>query len=141
MKLIVLELRIVWLEIDVGTVLVLRRFRHIRNQFSTLEDGFAYLSFTIAAYLEMRAQGIDSLHTHTVQTDRLLESLGVELTTGVQNADTLDELALGDASAIVAHRDAEVVLYVDFDAIACPHLELIDGVVEYLFQQDVDTVL
>ena len=59
-------------------------------------------------HFEMGAQGIDSLHTHAIQTNGLLESLGIKLTTGVQNADTLDEFALGYASTIVANRNTEV---------------------------------
>ena len=88
----------------------------------------------------MRAQGIDSLHTHTIQADRLLESLGVELTTGVQNANTLDELTLRNTSTIVTYGNAQVVLDIDFNTITCTHLEFIDRVVEHLLQQHIDTV-
>ena len=138
---IVLEERIVRLEEDVGTVLILRGFRHITYQHATLKDGLTHLPFTIAAHLESAAQGIDGLHTHAVQTDRLLESLRVELSAGVQDADGVDELSLRDASSIVTNRHTQVILDGHLNTVAGLHLELVDGVVEHLLQQHIDTVV
>ena len=138
---IVLEKRIVRLEEDVGTVLILRGFRHITYQHATLKDGLAHLPFTIAAHLESAAQGIHGLHTHAVQTDRLLESLRVELSAGIQDADGVDELSLRDASSVVANRHTKVILDGYLDTVASLHLELVDRVVEHLFQQHIDTVV
>ena len=138
---IVLEERVVWLEEHVGAIFILRRLSDIADQLATLEDSLAHLPFAIAAHLETAAQSIDGLHTHTVQTDRLLEGLGVELTTGVQDAHRVDQLSLGDATAIVTNRHTEVVLDGHLDAVACLHLKLVDRVVEHFLQQHVDTVI
>ena len=88
----------------------------------------------------MTAQGVDGLHTDTVQTHGLLERLGVVLTTGIQHRYRLDHLALRDATAIVADGDTQVIVDGHLDTVACLHLELVDGVVDDLFQQHVDTI-
>ena len=88
----------------------------------------------------MGTQRIDGLDTHTVQAHRLLESLRVVLTTSIQHTDGLDELALGDASSVVANGDTQVVVDIDFNAVACLHLELVDTVVYHLLQQYIDAV-
>ena len=131
-KPVVLELRVVRFKINIGTILVLRRFRHVRDEPATLEDRFAHLAVAVAGHLEMRAQGIHRLDTDTVQANRLLESLGVELATGVQNADALNEFALRDASSVVTDGDAEIVFNIDFDTVAGTHLEFVNRVVEDL---------
>ena len=138
---IVLEERIVRLEENVGTVLILRGFRHITYQHATLKDSLAHLPFTIASHLKTAAQGIHGLHTHTVQTDRLLESLRVELSAGVQDANGVDELSLRDASSVVTNRHPKIILDGYLDTVASLHLELVDRVVEHLLQQHIDTVV
>ena len=138
---VVLEERIVRLEEDVGTVLILRGFRHITYQHASLKNGLAHLPVTIAAHLETAAQGIDGLDTHTVQTDRLLESLRVELSAGVQDADGVDEFSLGDASSIVTNRHPKIILDGHLNTVAGLHLELVDRIVEHLLQQHIDTVV
>ena len=139
-ELIVVEHRCVGLEIDIGAVLILCRFCDIAGQFATLESRLAHLTITITMHLEMRTQRIHSLHTHTIQSDRLLESLRIKLSAGVQDTDGIDELTLRDASTIVAHRNAMIILNVHLNTVACLHLELVDRVVEHLFQQHIDAV-
>ena len=89
----------------------------------------------------MGAQGVDSLHTHTIQTYRLLESLRVVLTTCIEYADSLDEFALRDASTIVANGDAQIFIDIDFNPLASLHLKLVNRVVNDLLQQNIDTIL
>ena len=85
MERIILEQRIVWLKIDIGTILVLGILRIVRLQDASLKGGATHLTIAIAGNLEVRTQRIDGLHTHTIQTYRLLKSLGVVLTTCVQH--------------------------------------------------------
>ena len=129
-----LKQRVVGLEIDVGAILVLRRFRGVADQLASLESSLAHLSVAIAVHLEMGAQGVDGLHTDAVQSDTLLECLRVVLATRVQHADGLDHLALRDAASVVAYGDAQLVVDVDLNPVAGLHLELIDAVVDDLFQ-------
>ena len=140
-ELIVQELRSIWFEIDIGTVLVLSRFCNIAHQLTTLKDSLAHLTFTIASHFETTTQGIYSFYTYAIQTNRLLKGLRVELSTGIKDTYRFYQFALGDASPVVANRDAEVVLYIHLDAIARLHLKLVNRVIEHLFQQYIDTIL
>lgn len=100
----------------------------------------AHLSLAERLHLEMRAEGIDRLHTHTIQAHTLLEGLAVVLATSIEHTDSLDKLALRNASAIIAHADTKIVLDVDFESRSGAHLELVDGVVHHLFQEHIDAV-
>ena len=131
---IVQEKRIVGLEEDVGAVLVLCGFRIVARDDTLLEGGLTHFSLAEAAHLKMGTQRIDSLHTDTVQTHRLLESLRVILTASVQDADGLNHLTLGDATPIVAYRHSQIVFDINLKAVAGLHLKLIDGVVDDFFQ-------
>ena len=141
LELIVQEEGIIRLEEDVCAVLVLCVLCHVADHLTTGKDCLAHLTLAITVYLEMRTQGIDGFHTHTIQTDRLLKRLGVVLTTSIQHRYGLDQLSLRDASTIVAHGDTQVLVDIHLDTVARMHLELVDGVVDHLFQQHVDTVL
>ena len=131
----------VGLEVDIGTVLVLRVLGDVVDEFAELESGLAHLAVAEGVHLEVAAQRVDGLDTHTVQTDRLLEGLRVVLATGVQHADGFNHLTLRNAAAIVADRDAQVGLDGDFNAVAGLHLELVNAVVDDFLQQHVDAVL
>ena len=89
----------------------------------------------------MGTEGIDRFHTDTVQTDTLLERLAIVLTTGIQHADSLNELSLRNTTAIVADADTQIVLYIDFQTCSSPHLKLIDGVIDHLLQEHINTIL
>ena len=138
---VVLEQRGVGFKEDVRSRLVLRGHRAVGLQHAALERHAAHLALAVAASLKTRAQGIHGFHADTVQSDRLLESLRVVLAARVEHADGLDELSLRYAAAIVAHADTQVVVDVHLDAAPGVHLELVDGVVDYLLQQHVDAVL
>ena len=101
----------------------------------------AHLALSVGLHLEVRAQRIDRLHAHTVQSYALLESLGVVFSAGVEHAHGLHQLALRYAAAIVAHADTQVFVYRNLNALACVHLELVDAVVDYFLQKHVDAVL
>ena len=141
LELIVQEQGVIGLEEDICAVLVLGVLRHVAQHLTTGKNRLAHLTLTIAVHLEASAQGIHSLHTHTIQTDRLLKGLGVILTTCVQHRYSLYQLTLRDASSVVANADTQVLIDVHLDAVACMHLKLVDRVVDHLFQQHVDTVL
>ncbi len=131
----------VGLEVDVGAVLVVGGCGGIGLQYAAAEDERAYLAFAVGAHLEVGAEGVDRLDTDAVESDTLLESLGVVLASGVEHRYGLDEFALGNAAAVVAYGDAQIVVDIDLDALAGVHLELVDGVVDDFLEQYVDAVL
>ena len=135
------SLVVVGLEEDKSTGFIAAFRGFIGLQDAPFEGQCAHLALAIASHLEVRAQCVDGFHTDTVQADTLLESLRVVLTACIQHADGLDELSLRDAAAIVAHRHTQVVVDIDLDALAGIHLELVDGVVDDLLQQHINTVL
>ena len=138
---IVLEEGSIGLEEDGCAVLVLRCLRHVALKDAFTEDSLACLSVAEALHLEACAQGIHSLEADTVQADTLLESLRVVLAARIEHRDGLHELAQGNASAIVADADAQVILYIYLYALAGTHLELIDAVVDDFLEEHVDAVL
>ncbi len=77
MKLVVLEEFgiVVGLEEDVCAVLVLRVLRHIAGYNAFLESGPSDFAVTVAPYLKVRTQRINSFHTNTIQTYGFLEGL------------------------------------------------------------------
>ena len=132
---------IIGLEEDVRTILIVRLACLVAFQNTLLEHQVAHHAVPVALYLKTGTEGVHRLHADTVQSDALLESLRVVLSTCVQYGDSLDELSLRYAAAIVAHADTQVVLDVDLNAVAGIHLELIDRVVDNLLQQHVNAVL
>ena len=110
-------------------------------QYAFLENSRAYFAVAVTAYLETAAECVDCLDADTVQTNALFECLAVVFTAGIQFADCLYQLSLRNASSVVAYAYAEIFFYVDFDSFAGTHLEFIDTVVHYLFQQYIDTVI
>ena len=101
----------------------------------------AHLAVAERLYLEMRAEGIHRLHTHTVQADTLLERLAVVLTTGIQHAHSLDKFTLRNTTTIVAHTDPQMIFDINLQSGTSAHLELIDRVIYHLFQEYVDSIL
>ena len=113
----------------------------VAHKVAALKLQCSYHTVAIRPHLEVGAQGVDRLHTHTVQSDALLERLRVVLASGVEHRYSLDELTLGYAAAVVAHRNTQTVVDIDFDATTGIHLELVDRVVDNLLEQHVDAVL
>ena len=140
MELVVLEQGVVGLEEDIRTVLILCSLGLVAFHHTPLKGHRTHLSFTEAPHLKMGTQRIHRFHTHTVQTHTLLERLRVVLTTRIEYAHRLHEFSLRDATAIVAYGHTQVILDIDLYALAGIHLELVDGVVDHLLQQHVDTI-
>ena len=69
-----------------------------------------------------------------------MKGLGVVLAARVEHAYGLYKLSLWNATAIVAHGDAQVVLHVYLYAVARIHLKLIDRVVYHLLEQHIYAV-
>ena len=74
-ELIVLEQRIIGLEVDIGAVLVVSLLSNIVGELAFLKCGLAHHAITERVNLEVDTQRIDGLDTHTIQANRLLEGL------------------------------------------------------------------
>ena len=140
METVVLEERIVRFKVDVCPAFIRRLSCSVVLDVAFPEREFTYPAVPVALHLEMGTERIDGFHTYTVQSDALLESLGIVFSAGVQHRDGLDELALRNPAAVVADTDTQVVFHVDFDPVAGIHLELIDRVVDYFLQEHIDSV-
>ena len=75
MKLVAFEERVVWFEEDEGSVFVVRGLCVVREQLSAFENQVSHLAFSEALHLEVSAQCVHRLHTHSVQSHRLFKSL------------------------------------------------------------------
>ena len=138
---IVLEEGVIRLKIDESTILIFSILGNIALQNTFLKLQMAHLSLAERLHLEMRAEGVHRLHTHSVQADTLLERLAVVLTTGIQHAHSLDKFTLRNTTTIVAHADPQMIFDINLQSGASPHLELIDRVIYHLFQEYVDSIL
>ena len=105
LELIIQEQRVVGLEEDIGTVLVLSVLSDVTGHLTTLEGSLTHLTVTITTHLEVGTQRIDGFHAHTIQSYRLLECLRVILTARIQYRHCLDHFSLGDATAVVTHSN------------------------------------
>ena len=142
MELIVLKqlLAIIRLEEDIGACLIVCRLRYIGLQDSLGKRKGTNLSFAIGLHFEAGTEGIDRLHTHAVQSDALLESLGIVLATGIQHRHSLNKLSLRNAATVVTHGDTEFLVDVHLDTLSGIHLELVNGVVYHFLQQYINAV-
>ena len=137
---IVLEEGVIRFEEDEGTILIFSILGNIALQDTFLKLQMAHLAVAERLYLEMGAEGVHRLHTHSVQAHTLLERLTVVFISGVQHAHRLNEFSLRNASTIVAHTDTQMVLDIDFDTGAGIHLEFVDGVIHHLLQEHINTI-
>ena len=137
---IVFEHRVVGFEEYQCARLVGGCLRLVVLQLTTFEHHFPHLALAVGSCLEMGAQRIHRLHAHSVEAHALLKCLGVVFATRIEHVDRLDEFSLRYASAIVAHPHPEMVFDIYLNTFSGIHLELVDGVVDDLLQQHIDTV-
>ena len=93
----------------------------------------------VRTYVELRRQCVDCLGADTVQAYRLLESLVVELASGVEYADGLDHGVEGDSAPVVPHADIPI-FYDNAYLLTETGREFVYGVVYYLLEQHIDAV-
>ena len=137
---VIQEQRIVRLEEDVSSVFFFGSRCVVRDKLTALEYRFAHLSVSHTSGYETRTQGIDRLGTHTVQTYALLKSLGIVFTSGVQHRYCIDQTTQGNTTAIVAHRNTQIIFYGNVDTLTDSHFKFIDGIVYHFFQKHINSV-
>ena len=134
MERVVFEERVVGFEENERAVFVLRRLGGVARHYAPLESDAAHLSVAIGTSLEARTQEVHRLDAHAIHSDRLLKRLRVVFSARVELADSLDEFSLRNTASVVAHRYAQVVVDVDFDAFSGVHPKFVNRVVDGLFQ-------
>ena len=88
----------------------------------------------------MPAEGVHGFQAHTVEAHAGCEDRRVVLGAGVQLRNGVDKAAQGDAATIVAYHGRAVFYHFHFYALAKALVELIDTVVDALFEEHVDAV-
>ena len=127
-------------EADEGAVLFGRVALAAVQQDAAAEVGEGGLAVAVGFHQEVGGHRVDGLGADAVHTHGLLEGSRVELTAGVQLGNHVHHLSERDAASEVAHGHGPVLVDGDVDALAIAHRKLVDGVVDDLFQEDVDTV-
>ena len=135
----------VWREDDQGAVLLFvlpRLCWCMSDHLSPLVGDGRGLPLAPALDGKGRGERIDRLETDTVQTDRLLEGLRVDLGTRIHLRGRIDELAERYATTVVSYRDLiRLAIYRDAYLTTHAHDKLIDRVVYHLLDKDVDAVV
>ena len=89
----------------------------------------------------MSTQCIHGFDTHTIESHTLLESFRVVLSTRIEYTHSFHQFPLWDASSIVAHSNSQIIFNIYLYPIARFHFELINRVVQNLFQEYINAVL
>ena len=89
----------------------------------------------------MSTKSIHSLHTYSIKTYTFLECLAIVLTTRIEYAHCLNQLALRDTTTIVTHTYTLVIGHLNLDTLAGMHLKLVNTVIDDFLQQHVDTII
>ena len=90
--------------------------------------------------LKIGREKVYGFGSHSVEAHGFLEDGGIVFSPGIHHRNAFHDLAQGNAPAVVAYRYG-AVLDGDVDALTLPHDKLVDGVVDDLLEQDVDTVV
>lgn len=134
------EHAVVGLKVNERAVFLFGRFQFaLLFEVAKLEFGGFGLAVPECRYLEVFGKGVDRFGSHAVQAHGFFEGLRVVLGAGIDLAHHIHHLAQGDTPAKVAHRDA-VLVDCHVDLLAVAHGELVDGVVDHLFEQHVYAV-
>ena len=132
---------LVWQERNQGAVLLFCRAFVLLFKLALDETCRMELAIAVGTDEKLLGKGIDSLGADAVETDRLLESLVVELAARVEHADSLDYRPQRNASAVVAHGDLSFLADIDGYLPAEAHRKLVYRVVDDFLEHHVDTVV
>ena len=116
-------------------------FGHVRDFVPLLEPHAAGFAVAHAADQESVRQRVDRLDADAVQSDRFFKRFRVVFRAGVHFRRHVHQFAERHAASVVAYGDGLVVRDRDVDALAEAHHVFVYGVVQHLFDQDVDPVV
>ena len=109
-------------------------------QLATLKEHFGASAVSVGANDEVGRERVDGLGADAVKPHAELEHIVVVFGASVDDRDALYYLAEGNAAAVIAHLDP-LPVNLDVDLLATAHDELINGVVNDLFEQYVNAVV
>ena len=131
--------------VDEGAIVLTRCGHYVAllDELPLLEDDCLHRPIAVGGDSHTGREGVDRLKPDAIEPDRLLEDLVVVLRTGIHRAYSLGKRALRDTSTVVADGDVAMLILVDrdVDVLTVPHRILVDGVVDHLLEEDVDTII
>ncbi len=109
-------------------------------ELALFERGFDKLAFAKAANPKFLREGIDRFGPDAVQADAELENIIIILGPSIDLGNTIDDFAKRNAAAEVT--DPDRLIFDDYlNLFAGAHNELIDGIIDHLFEQDIAAVI
>jgi hypothetical protein len=112
----------------------------LRLEFSSFEFGAEKLAIPMAGNRKARRKCVDRLGADTVQADTKLKDVIVVLRAGINLGNAIDHFAQWDSAAVIPDPDEGLIDgYVDLATVA--HDEFIDGIIDHLFEEDIDAVI
>jgi len=105
------------------------------------ESGLGKSAVAVGGDLEMLGQSVYGFAADAVQADRELEDIGVVFGTGIDDGDAIYQFAERNAAAEIPHLHPAIAVDANVDPPARSHDELIHGIVQNLFQENVDAVI
>ena len=140
MKAIVQEELRIGFKVDKCAIFLFGIARNIRHKFAALKSSFAILSITMSASNKFLRKRIHSFQTHTIKTYRSSVLIVIILTSSVEFWHSRNQTAQRDATTIVTNRGCEIVLNINLNLFTESFVEFVDGVVDALFEQNVDSI-
>ena len=126
-------------EPDHRSVLLLGLLLSFVDELSFCELRIRAHAVAVGLHIEMCRKRIHGLQTHSVQTHRLLVTLGVILTSGIQDADSPYHRTEGNSSSEVPYCRL-FLRHCDMDLLSETHGELVYRVVHYFLEEHVYAV-
>ena len=121
---------------------------HRRQRFALCVVLAVDLPVTIDLHVHLRRERVHAAHTHTVETTGHLVAVFIELTTGVEHGH--HDLQRGfmllrvhihrDTTTVILYGDRVILIDMNCDLIAETGERLVDGVIDYLIHQVVQTL-
>src|SRR5690606_21101601 len=108
--------------------------------FTLAELCYARDTLTIGLYGETGGKCVDRFGTHTVKPYRLLERFAVVFTTSIYFGNHIYHRSNGYTAAVIAYRNF-IFICRDIYRYSGTHAEFVNGIVDDLFQKDMDTIV
>ena len=112
----------------------------LRLEFTSFEVCAEKLTVAITGNRKTGREGVNCLRADAVQSDAELEDVVIVFRACIDPRNAVDHLAERDAASVVSDAD-EIAVDCNIDLAAIPHDELVDGIVDDLFQKDIDAVI
>ena len=123
-----------------GAVLIVAFAFAFGYKFTATKLGLSELTFAHGSGNKKFGKRIDRLGTDAVQAYRKLEYIVIIFPAGIHYRNAFNQFSRRNAAAVVAHGN-EIILQFDVDSASGAHDKFVDTVIDYLFEQDIYTVI